>query len=210
MFDKMDINLQIAIITAGAGLIGSIIGAVSTLLAVIITKKLQEQGLVTLHVKLVHTKDAIHNPWGYYKSQSKAGLYLQVPLWLDVCNTSGVPRVLRNVNLYAYNNKNEVAAFTQIQSIGRQDNLVKLGDNESYTLVIPANSARRFDLCFMLHEQELPKDGRHFDELILTYYDEKNVIRAYKFVEVEKCWVEGALPPIKNWITLSKKCKYAK
>lgn len=210
MFENLDVNQQIAVISAGAALLGSVIGAAATLFATWMTKKMQESGELSLHLKLVNTKGTINKPWGFYKSQMNSGLFMQVPLWLDVCNTSGIPRILRNVNLYAYSNKTEVAAFTQIQRIGDGESAVKLGDNESYTLVVPGNSARRFDLDFILHEQELPEDNRNYDELILTYFDEKNTIHAFRFTEVEKCWTEGSLSVPKNWITLNKKCKYAK
>lgn len=106
--------------------------------------------------------------------------------------------------------KKEVASFTQIQRIGDGDSKIALGDNESYTLVIPANSARRFDLDFMLHESDIPTEDKSFDELILTYFDEKNKIHAFHFVDMEQCWVEGALKPKKEWITLDQRCNYAR
>ena len=135
---------------------------------------------------------------------------MNVPLWLDVCNTCGISRILRNVNLYAYYGKNEVAAFTQIQRIGDGNEAILLGENESYTLVIPANSARRYDLLFELHEQDIPSGSKEFDEIILTYFDEKNNIHAFHFVKPGRCWVEGPLDYINNWITLNKKCPYAR
>ncbi|MPN29568.1 hypothetical protein SDC9_177021 [bioreactor metagenome] len=135
---------------------------------------------------------------------------MQVPIWLDVCNTCGISRIIRNINLYAYSGKDEVAAFTQIQRNGNGEKAIPFGDDESYTLVIPENSARRFDLYFMLHEQELPPDKKTFDELILTYFDEKNNIQAFHFVKPSQCWVEGALKTEKHWIPLDKKCLYAR
>lgn len=210
MIENLDINQQIALISAGAALLGSVIGAAATLFATWMTKRLQTIGKVSLYVKMVYSKGTINDPWGFYRSQSKSGLFMLVPIWLDVCNTSGIPRIVRNINLHAYANKKEVLAFTQIQRIGSGDTAIPLGDNESYTLVVPANSARRFDLEFVLHEQDLPPDKKQFDELIITYFDERNTIHTFHFIKVERCWVEGSLNEEKEWITLDKRCNYAR
>lgn len=135
---------------------------------------------------------------------------MQVPIWLDVCNICGVSRIIRNINLYAYAGKEEVAVFTQIQRREDGEEKITLGDNESYTLIIPPNSARRFDLNFILHEQEMLPDKREFNEIILSYFDEKNNIKAYHFLNPNYCWVEGALEIGKQWIDLDRKCPYAK
>ena len=158
----------------------------------------------------MHSKGEINKPWGYYKSRDKPGLIMQVPIWLDVCNTCGISRIIRNINLYAYSSKDEVAVFTQIQRSGNGEKAIPFGDDESYTLVIPENSARRFNLYFMLHEQELPPDRKIFDELILAYFDEKNNIQAFHFVKPSQCWVEGALITERHWISLDEKCSYAR
>ena len=206
IFETLDSNQQIALISAGAALLGAIIGALATLATTWLNKKVLSSGKVSLYAKLVYSQKDFRS-WGYYRSGINSGLFMQVPIWLDVCNTCGVSRIIRNVNLYAYDGKDEVAAFTQIQRIG-DENATLLGDNESYTLVIPANSARRFNLHFILHEQELPPDKKSFDELILTYFDEKNNIRAFHFVKPNSCWVEGPLKIEKKWVCLDKKCHY--
>ena len=210
MFGNMNIDQQIAIISAGAALLGSLIGAIATLLGTWLTKKMQESGKVTLFVKLVFSHSNIKNWSGFYRSQTKSGLFLQIPVWLDVCNTSGIPRIVRNVNLYAYKGKKEIAPLTQIQRIGDGEKEILLGDHESYTLVVPANSARRFNLEFMLHEQDIMSDQKDFDELILSYFDEHNTIHAFHFSKVDSCWVEGQLSLTKEWIPMEKRCRYAR
>ena len=78
------------------------------------------------------------------------------------------------------------------------------------TLVIPANSAKRFEMLFALHEAELLSGEKDFDELILTYFDEKNQIHAFHFAKIERCWVNGSLPKPKDWIALNRRCRYAR
>lgn len=198
------------LIAAGTGLIGAVVGAGATLLSTWLTKKLQTSGKVSLFAKIVHLPTGDHRTWGYYPCEKKQGLYMMVPLWLDVCNTSGIPRILRNVNLSAYSDKKEIAPFTQMQRSGDGEKAVLFGEQESYTLVIPANSAKRFDLVFMLHEAELMSGEKDFDKLILTYFDEKNQIHAFHLAEIERCWVRGSLPKPKEWMALSRRCRYAR
>lgn len=210
ILENLDFNQQSALISAGAALLGAVIGAFATLAATWLNRKMQSSGKVSLYAKIVYSKGKVNKPWGYYESQKDSELYMLVPVWLDVSNTCGIPRIIRNVNLYAYAGKEEIAPFTQIQRIGDGEDAVLLGDNESYTLVIPANSARRFDLQFMLRKKELPPDKKEFEELILTYYDEKNNIRAFYFTAPGRCWVKGELEIEKRWIVLDKKCPYAR
>ena len=210
MIDNMSVDQQIAIISAGAALLGSIIGAIATLLGTVPTKKIQESGKVTLHVRPVYSHSSDKRWSGFYRGQTNMGLVLQITVWLDVCNTCGIPRIVRNVNLFAYKNKKEVAELIQIQRSGDGDTAVLFGDHESYTLVIPANSARRFDLKFMLKEQELSSENKEFDELVLSYFDENNRIQAFHFAKVDSCWIEGPLALEKTWKTMNKRCRYAK
>ena len=115
IFEYLDANQQNALISAGAALLGAIIGALATLATTWLNKKIQSSGKVSLYAKIVHSKGEVNAPWGYYRSGIKSGLFMQVPIWLDVCNTCGISRIIRNINLYAYSDKDEVAVFTQIQ-----------------------------------------------------------------------------------------------
>lgn len=204
----VDLQIQSALISAGAALLGSLIGAAASLLAVWLTKRVQASGKVRLYAKIVYLKNGNQQTWGFYSSNP--GMYMQIPIWLDVCNTSGIPRVVRNINLYAYFKKKEVASFTQIHRSDDSEKTITFGENEAYTLVIPANSAKRFDLLFFLQEKDIEADDKNFDELILSYYDENNKIRAFHFAQIDKCWVMEPLPKEKNWIVLNRKCKYAR
>ena len=210
MFGNMNIDQQIAVISAGAALLGSLIGAMATLLGTWLTKKMQENGKITLFVKPVFSHSDVKRWSGFYRSESKPGMLLQIPVWLDVCNTSGIPRIVRNVNMYAYKAKKEIAPLVQIQRIDNGKKTILLGDNESYTLVIPANSSKRFNLEFVLLEHDVESDQKDFDELILSYFDEHNRIHAFHFLKIDSCWVEGELSLEKKWISMEKRCNYAR
>lgn len=188
-----------SVISAGAGLLGAVIGASATLLTTWLNKKMQTSGKIALYARIVHLPAANNQTWGFF-SNKEGKLYMQVPVWLDVCNTSGISRIVRNVSLTALCKGKEIATFLQIQ---RYDT-TKFGEDESYTLIIPANSAKRYSLLFVLDEKEIEEENKDFDELILTYFDEKDIIHSFHFAYVDTCWIIGALPREKKWITLKE------
>lgn len=200
------------LISAGAGLTGAVIGASATLLSTWLTKKLQTSGKVTLHVALVGSETGDGITCGFYSGQLDRELTMRVPIWLDVCNTSGIPRIVRNVSISAYRNKKLLVEFAQIQAVDIGEKRKMLGDQGSYTAVVPGNSARRFSMEFMVREQDLPKENKQFDELIFTYFDEKDRINAFHFMNVQNCWIEGPIHTedelSTKWITLKRRCYY--
>lgn len=210
MFDNLTPDQINNLISAGSGLLGAVIGATATIMAAWLTRRMQRSGQVTLHIKPVASESGDGTPCGFYSSNRMPGYVMRVPVWLDVCNTCGIAAIVRNVNLYAYKGKTFVSEFKQIQAIGDVPNRISLGNDGAYTLVIPENSAKRFTMEFMLHESDLNPNNKEFDELILTYFDEKDKIHAFHFIEVEKCWTNGPLNTPMKWITLKRRCKYAR
>ena len=202
------------LISAGAGLVGAVIGAGATLLSTWLTKKMQTSGKVTLHVALVGSETGDGITCGFYSGQLDEELTMRVPIWLDVCNTSGIPRIVRNVSVSAYRNKKLLVEFAQIQAVDIGGKRKALGDQESYTVVVPENSARRFSMEFILKKKDIQADNKQFDELVLTYFDEKNQINAFHFMNVQKCWTEGPTHTedvwSTKWITLNRRCRYAR
>lgn len=207
-FEGLSSDMQSAIVSGIIGLSGAVIGALATLATTWLTRKIQTSGRVSLFAKMVYSKGSVDEACGYYRSQTGTGLYLRIPLWLDIVNTSGVSRIVRNVNLHACSRKKEIASFTQIQRIGDGESAISLGNNEAYTFVIPPNSACRFNVEFILKERDLSPDEKEFDEIILSYFDEKNRIHAFHLINVDFCWVEKKIPMEKQWITLDKECLY--
>lgn len=201
-FKNLTSEYQIAIISAGAAMLGAIIGAAATLLATWLEKRIQQQGKVRVYVKFVGSKLADHRRIGFYKSETSSGLGMRIPVWVEVCNTCGVSRILRDVNFYAYQDKQEVFSFKQIQRIGDGENKIVLGNNETYTLVIPPNSACRFNMEF--HKKEADLSEKQFNKLYLAYYDEKNVLHTFYIMDIEQCWSEGEIQKDNRWQELKK------
>ena len=208
-FVNLPPEIQSAIVSGTTGLVGAIIGVATALITAWLTKKIEAIGKISLFVRMAHSKDPNNQPCGCYESGTEFGLYMKLPLFLEIVNSSGIPRIIRNVNLYACSNKKEIVAFDSIRRIEDGEKSIALGNNGAYTYVIEPNCACQFDMEFYLIESLLNKEN--FDEIILSYYDEKNRYHAFHLIDVDFCggeWIEGEMTVPGDWITLKKECKY--
>lgn len=187
---------------AVAGLMGAVIGVVGTLGATWMAFWLQKCGKISMHVRLVHSKGNVNLPWGFYLSERRTQLYMSVPIWLDVSNTSGVSRIIRDFNLEAYCQGEFVAEFTQLQCVCEGDTKIPLGQNEAYTLVIEGNNAKRYNMQFLLYQRDITKENKAIDELRFRYFDENDKVQEFFFTKLDKCWIQGPLPTNKEWVAL--------
>lgn len=138
------------------------------------------------------------------------GLSLHVPLWLDICNTTGVSKIIRNISLLAYKDSNFVAEFSQCQGNTNNPNkpgAIILGDKGAYTTVVPANSSKRLILEFDLLQGSIAPGTNQFNKLWLSYYDENDRQLRYYLIDVDASWIKGTLVSPKQWITLDKPCR---
>lgn len=142
---------------------------------------------------------------GYIETTN--GLSLHVPLWLDICNTSGVSKIIRNISLFAYKDKDFIAEFKQCQGNAINSNksdAVTLGDEGSYTTVIAANSSKRLALQFFLFQSDFSPGINQFNKLYLSYYDESGDLTSYYLTDIKANWIEGTLSHPKQWISLNE------
>lgn len=82
ILNNLNANQQIALISTGAALLGAIIGALATIVATWVNKKVQSSGKVSLFAKIVYSKKKTINrgditevkqKWGY-SCKSQFGL----------------------------------------------------------------------------------------------------------------------------------------
>lgn len=199
-------DLQIALLSAGAGLVGSIIGVAGSWLSIWLQKMVNASGRISVHTRIVYSKWN-KKTWGVERND-EGRLFFHIPIWVDICNTSNMPQIVRDLNVYGYKNHREVAIFTQAQGSGKEENYFVYANNGAYTFVIPPNSACRFNLEFSLKQSEVESEDRDFDELILAYYDNKNRFKRFKFIEIQDAWAIGERPRVKQWKTMDCEVKY--
>lgn len=142
---------------------------------------------------------------GYIKTTH--GLSLHVPLWLDICNTTGVSKIIRNISLLAYKDSNFVAEFSQCQGNTNNPNkpgAIILGDEGAYTTVVPANSSKRLTLQFFLSQRDVSLGVNQFNKLYLSYHDENDNLLSFYLTDIDATWIEGTLVHPKQWISLNE------
>ena len=207
ILERMVINTEINTLISGIfALAGAVIGATATIFSGWVNKKMQSAGDVFLYAKIVHSRvDICNRTWGFWMTDK--GLSFHVPLWIDICNTTSISKIIRNVSLHLMRENSIVGDFTQIQ--GNSNNpkdasAIMLGDNGAYTFVVPANSVLRVELEFSLLECNLNKE-KTFDSIYLSYYDEKNNIHVFQLANLNVNWTEGTIQRIEEWITLEER-----
>lgn len=142
---------------------------------------------------------------GYIETTN--GLSLHVPLWLDICNTTGVSKIIRNISLLAYKDSNFVAEFSQCQGNTNNPNkpgAIILGDEGAYTTVVPANSSKRLTLQFFLSQRDVLMGVNQFNKLYLSYHDENDNLLSFYLTDIDATWIEGTLVHPKQWISLNE------
>jgi len=163
-------------------LIGALIGFLASLLTTIVTKKMDSLGELKLYTKIVHVKN--NRNWGFIQHDPN-NITLYIPLWIQIQNTSSTPKIVRDFNLHAYNNKHSVGKATQINSSGKDDNRITYGNNGAYTFVIEPLSIKHYECLFTINNTDI-KDN--FDELRVSFFDTKDEEQTYLFKEITNCW----------------------
>ncbi|WP_304770237.1 hypothetical protein, partial [Ileibacterium valens] len=124
-----------------SSLLGGVIGAGATIFSVWLSHYLQKRGKIKLYIKHVYSP-VNEKPWGFYQEGTDS--VIQVPLWVDLINTAGVSKVVRNLNIIAYFSGERLTEFTQIQYQSSLNQSTRsFGNDGSYSFVIPPNSVMR-------------------------------------------------------------------
>lgn len=201
------LQITIAKISALAALLGSFIGAFATLASTWLGQRLRECGKVSVFCRLVGSKSD-GREFGIYQSGDGTGMVMRVPMWIEVCNTSGISRFIRDINIVGCIGKKEVCEFVQIQgsNIGKE-NEDAYGDNQSYTFVVEGNSTKRFYTEFVIKQFELSEEVRNFNCLRVRYFDEKNRKYTKEFYKItdNPLWLIRKFSYKKQWFEAREK-----
>ncbi|WP_304685060.1 hypothetical protein [Ileibacterium valens] len=184
-----------------SSLLGGVIGAGATIFSVWLSHYLQKRGKIKLYIKHVYSP-VNEKPWGFYQEGTDS--VIQVPLWVDLINTAGVSKVVRNLNIIAYFSGERLTEFTQIQYQSSLNQSTRsFGNDGSYSFVIPPNSVMRERVMFMLKLSELVPGNTSFDKLCLSYFDEFEKEHIYYVANIESCWKFRSFSRPREWIKLT-------
>lgn len=175
---------------------GAILGFSFSIFTMLITNAMQKSGRLIIYTKIVHAKVGNHQTWGALNS-SDGGLSFQVPLWVEILNTSNVPKVLRDFNLILFNNGIELKRMTQINKAAEEN----LGIDGSYSFVIGPRSLSKIDCYFMIKQSNLPENAI-FDEIKVSYYDTKGKQKLVRLKSLSNCWSTSQRDIDNDWMLL--------
>lgn len=184
------------------GLFGAFIGGVISLMGQFVPYLLNRKGKVMIFMRFVYS-EANGKTWGIQKEDKQNTLSFRIPLWIEIINTKGIPKIIRNVSLYAYYKGKLVSEFTQIQRVNSDTNGNNIkGNNEKYTFVISAYNSERYRLLYSASKEKL--ESKAIDEIRVSYYDDKNKFHESHLANVPQpfVWKVKDLTNPDGWIEI--------
>lgn len=182
-------------------IIGAAIGFVSSIGIIFVQRLIDRAGNLEIYAKVVYNRSTGSYTWGFRSSVD--GMYLSVPLWIEILNLSNSTRIMRDINLLLVSEGKEL--LTMIQSnrteIKNRGNYLYANEG-SYSLSLGGGEIKKIDCYFLLKGGS---DISSFDEIILRYYDEKNRAHKFSLGHVEGDWVEKEFSRSGEWINLKER-----
>jgi len=175
-------------------LFGAVIGFLSSIGTTIANDFLSRKGRVKIYYKIVFSKFAEGKTWGFHKESS--GEIFEVPLWIELQNTSNSVRVTRDLLIMLFRNGEKIAEMMQMTNTNKNEQWY--GDKGAYSFVLQPRSISKYDLHFLIKRGEMV-GNEEFDEIRLRYFDEKDKEHVFTVGKIEQCWVIGDLPREKGW-----------
>lgn len=183
-----------------SAVIGALIGFVSSIGIIVVERLIDRSGKLKIYAKVVYDRIDDRRTWGFHRNQD--GLFLNIPLWIEIQNLSNSTRALRDVNLVLYNEGRYIVSMKQINRSGKKENVFHYANNGSYSFVIEPRTITKYECYFILKKEE--NNIRYFDQIKLRYFDEYD--REHNFVlgNVEGNWVERQFTFSGEWQALNK------
>lgn len=131
---------------------------------------------------------------GYYFNADTGESVLCISININIINNYDVNKIMRDINLFAYYEGNEVCKFDAgAEAIsGTTNKSTILADEKFYTTTINSKSVKNLELEFILEKDKLPKSANAFDEIKFGYFDENNKSHKMHLIDVNplKCWIK--------------------
>ena len=170
-------------------IIGAVLGFALSIITYVVNKAIDKHGKMHIFYKIVYQKNTEKAAGIYTKDFD---MYLIIPMFFELQNTSNTSRVIRDVCLYLYKNGNKVAKMNQIQySCDSSTKEIKNnfgGEKNSYSFILPPLSIQKQECEFLYKVPTSKIDDYDFDEIKFSYYDEKNRTMECVFYKAEQGW----------------------
>ena len=182
-------------------IVGAAIGFISSIGIILVQRGFDRAGKLEIYTKMVYDRISGSHSWGFQNTRD--GLFLNVPIWIEIQNLTNSPRILRDINLVLVSNGKELATMRQTNRANIEGEGVHLFANEgSYSLSIDGGQIKQIDCHFLL---EANSDRPVFDEILLRYFDEKDRAHKFSLGHVNGDWSIKEFPCDGNWGKLKEK-----
>ena len=174
-------------------LFGASLGFLSSIGTTLVSNLIKNKGEVKVFYKIVYSKINQGRTWGFFISPE--GMIFEVPLWVELYNTSNSVKVVRDLVILLFQEGKELTQMTQIN---KTEENVLYGNQGAYSFVLQPRNIYKYDLYFIIKNNEL-ESNCNFDEIRLRYFDEKNKAHTSLLRKVKQPWVIGDLERNKKW-----------
>lgn len=172
------------------------LGFVSSIGSTIVTYWLNRIGKVKLYTKMVYSGYPRWKSWGFYRKDED--IIFQVPIWLEIHNTSKIPRVIRDVNIDLVNQGKVISIMNQCNDITLEGIVDYYGTEGSYSFTAEPLSITKYKCQFIIRKSEI-KGNPEFNEIRLSYFNERGQKKSYHLRYVNDCWKPGPLDLDTDW-----------
>lgn len=192
-------------------IIGAIIGFLSSILTVIIGRWIDRVGKLKIYIKIINSSNE-HPGWGMM--EGRQGKYFSVPVVYQIQNTSNTTRVIRDINVLLFDGNKFLRKMKQIEYMqhDHREGGQKIStdkeyfgvDAGSYSFIIPPRSINTFKCFYILNESQVAcSAGKHFDNLKIRYFDERDKVRIFDARTISN--VEVIQDADDDWTLLKKR-----
>lgn len=175
-------------------IVGALIGFLSSLGIIVAERMIARFGRIKVFVKMVHDRSFGNITWGFQDMGD--GVFLYVPMWIELQNLSDATRVIRDVNLILYNDDVRVAEMRQINRSLRDGNEFLYANNGSYSFSLEPRCVVQYECEFVLRRDE---HVECFNKIKLRYFDEKGKEVIFNLGSVDGNWEVGEFNNLGNW-----------
>ena len=92
-------------------IIGAAIGFLSSIGIIFVQRLFDRVGNLDFFAKVVYDRSTGSYTWGFYKNAD--GVFLKVPLWIEIQNLSNSTRIIRDINLLLVSKGKELVTMIQ-------------------------------------------------------------------------------------------------
>ena len=170
-----------------------------------------KRGKVRIYYRLLNNEGGDKYIYGIHQNERRKVLELNVPLALEMSNTTNTARIIRNTCVSLYNGRIKVCELQQMthtyypemHSNGEMEIKEKAfgADNQSYSFVLQPTSIQKQICLFTFDIADTVEEKRkfYFDSMYLEYYNENDQLKSYKIAEITDSWEPKILECSDDW-----------